>query len=41
MILTLTEAERQIALGISVAVALGGLVLAAAGTQTRWKFTGG
>jgi cytochrome c oxidase cbb3-type subunit 1 len=41
MILTLTEAERQIALGISVAVALGGLVLAAAGTKTRWKFTGG
>ena len=33
MILTLTQAERQIALGISVAVALGGLVLAAAGTQ--------
>jgi cytochrome c oxidase cbb3-type subunit I len=33
MIKSLTEAERQIALAISVAVALGGLVLAAAGTQ--------
>jgi cytochrome c oxidase cbb3-type subunit 1 len=40
MILTLTEAERQIALGISVAVALGGLVLAAAGTQDTMEVHG-
>jgi len=33
MVKSLTEAERQIALAISVAVAFCGLVLAAAGTQ--------
>ena len=40
MILTLTETERQIALAISVAVGLCGLVLAAAGNQDTMEIHG-